>query len=212
MNKKLLMSLLVSLMVLTSLVTASLYSEKIPDPGRFTSIEPRWSAELETSGGQTIKASLITFRWLSYQGKVEVAHMFYLNDGTNEYIAEKGNYDWVKEPKFSCEEGYEGCLDKCSPGDESCIDDCARKFDCKTTYTCKILAPDKTCGIEKASQKFGEHSVYLDFDPSTGQLRTHEARSDGELIKKSYSYYDDQLINRVISQNGFLSEGVFSLE
>ena len=212
MNKKLLMSLLLSFVVLTSLVTASLYAEKIPDPSRFTSIEPMWSAELETTDGQTIIVSLIKFETLSYQGMVQNYMMFYLNDGVNEYIAEKGSYDWVKEPHRTCESGFEECLNVCADGDESCVDNCDSNFNCETTYTCETLAPDGTCGIEKASQKFGEHSVYLDFDPSTGQLRTHEARSDGELIKKSYSYYDDQLINRVKGQSGFLSEGVFSLE
>ena len=75
MNKGLLTGIL-GLLIFSSLVTASLYTEKIQDPSRFTSIEPIWSAELETTGGQTITVSVIEFKTLSYQGNIQKYMMF----------------------------------------------------------------------------------------------------------------------------------------
>lgn len=198
MNKKLIIILSV-LVLLSGFVTASLYAEKIPDPSRFTSIEPMWSAELETTDGQTITVSLIKFETLSYQGKVQNYMMFYLDDGVDEYIAEKGSYNWEKEPHRTCESGFEECLNACADGDESCADNCDSGFSCETTYTCETLAPDGTCGIQGATQDFGGHKLNLNFDANTGQLNNFMNYLDGQSIG-------------VVSQNGFLSEGVFSLE
>ncbi len=212
MHKKILISALVFIMILTSLVTASLYAEKVPDPSRFTSIQPRWSAQLELSDGQTIKVSLITFKWLSYQNKTEVTHMFYLNDGMDEYLAEKGAEFFVEKYEFTCQEGYENCTKKCDSGDESCIDDCVEEFNCGSVSTCSIFAPDDTCSVERIEQNFGKHTLSLNFDPNSGKPIMGPIVSDSGVIIKSASNYDGKPIELVAGQNGFLSKGVFSLE
>ena len=119
-----------------------------------------------------------------------------MNDGTDEYIAEKGSYNWEREPHRTCESGFEECLNVCADGDESCADNCASSFNCETTYTCDTLAPDGSCGIQGADQDFGGHKLNLNFDPGPGQLNNF------------MNYLDSQSIG-VTTQSGFLSEEVF---
>jgi hypothetical protein len=197
MKKKLLINLLVSLVVLTSLVTASLYTEKIPDPSRFTSIEPKWSAELEFSDGTAIQVSLIEFEWLSGEASSKT-HMMYLNDGTDEYIADKGSWGHAKTYEFICDSGYDDCVTSCGD-DEPCIDSCTQDYNCRNEESCPDFGPDGTCGVKKATASFGENNLMLEFDPATGQLKY-----------EGLTFYNDQPIENIVAESGFLSGGVLS--
>ena len=179
-------------------VMASLYTDKIPDPGRFQSIEPIWSASLQKASGDQITASLIRFEWLDNSGRTSKVEMFYLHDGSDRYIADGGSYTYSMTHQFSCDSGYDNCISGCS-NDESCIDDCTRDFNCGTQSTCEITGPDGTCGFDSATTFFGNNKLLLNFDPGTG-----------ELLDAGTSYNGEQLT--VSQQSGALTQGVFQAE
>jgi hypothetical protein len=173
MKQKIILSIaMLFLLSLSVFVSASLYAEKIPDPSRFTSIEPLWSAELKTQQGNEITISLIEFVRLRDDESKSKANMFYLNDGTNEYIAESGSFYYSQESEYVCsdQELYKDCIDSCG-NDESCTDECAQDYQCNYVLTCIEKGPDNTCGFESSNIIFREGTdSSLKFDPSSGQL------------------------------------------
>tara|TARA_Y100000310_G_scaffold94456_1_gene92101 strand:- start:302 stop:904 length:603 start_codon:yes stop_codon:yes gene_type:complete len=190
---------ILSLLSLAVFVSASLYAEKIPDPSRFTSIEPLWSAELKTQQGNEITISLIEFVWLNDDESKSKADMFYLNDGTNEYIAESSSFSYSQESEYVCsdQELYNDCIDSCG-NDESCIDECAQDYQCNNVLTCIEKGPDNTCGLESSNVIFREGTdSSLKFDPVSGQL-------------VSATLKEQELNIRI--QKGYLSSGRLSAE
>ena len=190
MNKKsLFLGILLSLMCV-GIVSGSLYAEKIPDPNRFISIEPLWSVKLEKVDGGVITISLLEFVWEQEDGQGSTT-MFYLDDGADEYIADKGSFRYAQESTFQCssDEDYQSCVSGCG-NDESCIDQCTRDYDCKTTVSCTEKAPDASCGTTHAFATFGNNIADLVFNPSTGELES------GEFNK---------IKTTKINENGYLS-------
>ena len=99
MNKRsLFLGILLSLMCV-GIVSGSLYAEKIPDPNRFISIEPLWSVKLEKVDGGVITISLLEFVWEQEDGQSSTT-MFYLDDGADEYIADRGSFRYAQESTF----------------------------------------------------------------------------------------------------------------
>jgi len=173
MKKEVLMYLLPIFIILLfgGVAFASLYAEKIPDPSRFTSIEPFWSAILQKTDGTSITISLLKFEWLSYENQIEHTAMFYLNDGIDEYIAEGGKFYYADDYDYVCssQEDYNNCVEGCGDN-ESCIDQCAQNYQCDNIITCLDFGPDNTCGLRRTIVNFGISCMELFFEPNTGQL------------------------------------------
>lgn len=178
-----------------------LYTEKIQDLSRFTSIEPLWSALLEKNDGIQMTISLIKFEWLNYQNQGEHVAMFYLKDGVNEYLSDKDEPGSdAREYVNTCDSSdvYDTCIGLCpntEPDRENCVDQCSQDFTCQSQITCLAYAPDNTCGVKKLVPVFGSDKLELNFIPDSGQL-------------SSGSYNGQSII--LINQNGFVSLGNLS--
>jgi len=185
----------------SGIVSASLYAEKIPDPSRFTSINPLWSSILEKQDGSNITLSLIEFEWLNPDGQTSKTTMFYLNDGVDEYIADKSSFSYAQEYDSGCsdEDLYNSCISDCK-SDESCIDQCMRDYQCDFAITCTQNGPDGTCGLKKSTSSYGSNDIVLNFNPSTGQLdnsQDYSLKCKG-LVKNSLCHSNNSTFFRHI--------------
>ena len=63
--------------------------------------------------------------------------MFYLNDGIDEYLANKGSFSYANEYSTACtsEDDYNTCISACGYN-ESCIDGCVDNYQCDNIITC----------------------------------------------------------------------------
>jgi len=193
--KRLLIISLIFVLLLTSFVMASLYSDKIPDPNRFQSIDPIWSASLD-NGGQIITVSVLRFVWLSDETTSEV-EMIYLEDVSGRYLADGTAFSYSQTHEFTCDTGYDSCVSACGT-DETCIDQCTADYNCATQSSCVITAPDNSCGMESITASFGSTQLLLNFDPATGQL----------VETNTTTTYNGQELT-ILTQAGFLSQEVF---
>ena len=216
------------IVLLSGLVIASLYAEKIPDPDRFTSIQPIWSALLETESGKTLKVSVLNFVWIdkSFEGEniTYAEKMFYLDDGYNEYIAEKVQVEYAIDYKgigtgcLSFREDAEICKNVCRgtymekymemENDEiwitiakelrECKNDCTRQYNCGYIVTWTYLGPDGYAGITLLDPYFGQigGQLILNFDPVAGKLTAKDSSYNGESFD-------------IIKQEGYLSADTF---
>ncbi len=211
------------IILLSGLVVASLYAEKIPDPERFISIQPIWSALLETELGKTLKVSFIEFVWIDdpITGRTGETQMAYLNDGENEHIAEKMHLEYAIDSQGigtgcpSYREDARICQTVCSDtymekmeNDEiwitnvkehkECKNDCTRQYNCGYIVTWSYLGPDGYAGITSIDVDFGEigGQFSLNFDPVAGKLTAKDSSYNGESFD-------------VIKQEGYLSADTF---
>tara|TARA_Y100000310_G_scaffold333695_1_gene411755 strand:- start:1567 stop:3429 length:1863 start_codon:yes stop_codon:yes gene_type:complete len=176
--KKKIVFVLLSVFIISlfsGIVSASLYTEKIPDPSRFTLINPLWSSIMEKQDGSNITLSLIEFEWLNPNGQTSKTTMFYLNNGVDEYISDKGGFSYSQEYNYGCSDKdlYDSCVSACGniePERERCIEQCTEDYQCDTTIICTQNAPDDTCGLERSTSSYGSNDVVLNFDPSSGQV------------------------------------------
>jgi len=145
-----------------------MYLEKIPDPTRFTSIEPLWSAQFKKTTGPTITISLLNFEWTNEYGQTSASRMFYIDDSFDKYIADTGTFTYAQEPKFKCTSNsdFKTCVAGCGE-DETCIDNCAIKYECDTIVECE-RAPDLSCGLKTVELTYGIHEIVLKFSPYNG--------------------------------------------
>ncbi len=181
------------LSLFSGIVSASLYAEKIPDPSRFTSINPLWSAQLEKQDGSNVTLSLIEFEWLNPNGQKSKTTMFYLNDNVDEYISEGGTYSYAQDYSYDCsdENLYDSCMSSCpndEPERERCMEQCTDEHQCDYTTTCIQDAPDGSCGLEESTSSYGSNGAILNFNPETGRL--------------------EQSIDYSLKCNGFIENGM----
>jgi len=217
--------LLIPLLFFIIIVSASLYSEKVPDPSRFTSINPLWSAILEKQDNSNITLSLIEFEWLSPNGQSSSkTTMFYLNDGINEYISDSSGFVYTQEYNSSCFDNdlYDDCVSLCpntEPEKERCMEQCIEDYDynCHTEVTCTQIGPDDTCGVSRSTNIYGSNYIDLNFNPASGQLsetpvpESQDIRNTTTLnntLSSIGTFNGEELI--LISQSGYLSSGRIS--